>query len=38
VKQGHVEEEPAGAVEWVAGGGEMGALIRAKDWNDTPIG
>jgi len=24
--------------EWLAGGGEMGELIRAKDWSATPIG
>jgi hypothetical protein len=23
---------------WLQGGGEMGALIRAKDWSATPIG
>ena len=26
------------AVAWLAGGGEMGALIRAFDWSRTPIG
>ena len=27
-------ESPA----WLAGGGEMGALTRAKDWSGTPLG
>jgi signal transduction histidine kinase len=27
-----------GDVPWLLGGGEMGALIRAKDWRDTPLG
>jgi signal transduction histidine kinase len=26
------------AAGWLAGGGEMGALIRAFDWSSTPIG
>ena len=26
------------AADWLVGGGEMGALIRAKDWSDTPLG
>ena len=26
------------AADWVVGGGEMGALIRAKRWADTPLG
>lgn len=28
----------SGALDFIAGGGEMGALIRAKDWSQTPIG
>ena len=26
------------AADWLVGGGEMGALIRAKDWSSTPLG
>src|ERR1041384_6397854 len=26
------------AADWVVGGGEMGSLIRAKHWADTPLG
>ena len=26
------------AVAWLAGGGEMGALMRAFDWSTTPLG
>ncbi len=26
------------ALEFLAGGGEMGALIRTKDWSQTPLG
>ena len=26
------------AADWVVGGGEMGSLIRAKPWADTPLG
>ena len=26
------------AADWLVGGGEMGALIRAKDWAATPLG
>jgi signal transduction histidine kinase len=25
-------------LEWLAGGGEMGALIRSMDWSKTPLG
>ena len=28
----------AGAAEWLVGGGEMGALMRALDWSRTPLG
>ncbi len=31
---GNVSKSPA----WPAGGGEMGARMRAKDWNATPLG
>src|SRR6185437_11049616 len=26
------------AADWLVGGGEMGALIRAKKWSSTPLG
>ncbi|HSA54195.1 MAG TPA: ATP-binding protein [Gemmatimonadaceae bacterium] len=26
------------AFDWLVGGGELGALIRAKDWSTTPLG
>src|SRR6185503_10856140 len=26
------------AADWLVGGGELGALIRAKDWGSTPLG
>jgi len=26
------------AADWLVGGGELGALIRAKDWGATPLG
>ena len=26
------------AVDWLVGGGEMGKLVRAKDWTSTPLG
>src|SRR6185503_5913481 len=26
------------AADWLVGGGEMGALIRAHDWSRTPLG
>ncbi len=26
------------AADWLVGGGELGALIRAKDWGTTPLG
>ena len=29
---------PVGSYEFLVGGGEMGALIRSKDWADTPLG
>ncbi len=25
-------------IQFISGGGEMGALIRAKDWSETPVG
>src|SRR5690348_8928959 len=25
-------------VEWLFGGGEMGKVVRAKDWSSTPLG
>ncbi|WP_165423064.1 ATP-binding protein [Ktedonosporobacter rubrisoli] len=30
--------QPASALDFLAGGGEMGELIRAKDWSQTPLG
>jgi hypothetical protein len=30
-------EAPA-SLPFLEGGGEMGALIRAKDWSSTPLG
>jgi len=24
--------------DWLSGGGEMGRLIRSKDWSNTPLG
>lgn len=32
------EFEHSPTADFLAGGGEMGALIRAKDWSDTPLG
>ncbi|HEU0203728.1 MAG TPA: PAS domain-containing protein, partial [Burkholderiaceae bacterium] len=29
---------PPAAADWLVGGGEMGAIIRAKDWSSTPLG
>ena len=34
----HSVGQPAATGEWLVGGGEMGALIRAKDWSETSIG
>ena len=31
-------EKPGAALAFLAGGGEMGALIRAHDWSSTPLG
>src|SRR3954467_15155316 len=28
----------ASRMDWLAGGGEMGALIRSMDWSQTPLG
>lgn len=25
------------ALDWLPGGGEMGALIRSRDWSKTPL-
>ena len=38
VAQGQSEDLLAAGTSWIAGGGEMGALIRAFDWSQTPIG
>jgi len=32
-----VDKKAAGA-DWLAGGGEMGSLVRSKDWSQTPLG
>src|SRR5687767_2589566 len=32
------DERIAPASDWLAGGGEMGALMRGKDWAATPLG
>jgi len=32
------EHVPNNSVAFLAGGGEMGALMRAKDWSGTPLG
>ena len=34
----HGSAEAAAAPDWLAGGGEMGALMRTKDWAATPLG
>jgi hypothetical protein len=31
-------EGPNSALDFLAGGGEMGALMRSVDWNTTPLG
>jgi signal transduction histidine kinase len=31
-------EAPRAGSDWLIGGGEMGQLIRAKDWSQTPLG
>ncbi len=31
-------EQKKSGHDFLAGGGEMGALMRAKDWSDTPLG
>ena len=30
--------EPSGSASFLAGGGEMGSLLRAFDWNNSPLG
>jgi hypothetical protein len=30
--------QPPASRSWLVGGGEMGALIREKDWSATPLG
>ncbi len=29
---------PSDELNWLSGGGEMGALIRSMDWSSTPLG
>lgn len=31
-------EAPRAGSDWLIGGGEMGKLIRSKDWSQTPLG
>ena len=31
-------DRDAGLLQFLQGGGELGALIRAKDWSTTPLG
>ncbi len=31
-------DKEAPAADWLAGGGEMGSLVRSKDWSQTPLG
>src|SRR5262245_12748128 len=33
-----IDEEEAQAEDWLAGGGEMGELVRETDWSKTKIG
>lgn len=33
-----IEQPRPLAADWLVGGGELGALIRAKDWGATPLG
>jgi hypothetical protein len=33
----HIQADPT-VEHWLSGGGEMGAMIRALDWSQTPIG
>src|SRR5215510_2062766 len=33
----HIQADPT-VKHWLSGGGEMGAMIRALDWSQTPIG
>lgn len=33
-----MQNPPPLAADWLVGGGELGALIRAKDWGTTPLG
>jgi signal transduction histidine kinase/DNA-binding response OmpR family regulator len=37
-QRSHEIDSAADGVSWITGGGEMGALIRAFDWSQTPIG
>jgi PAS domain S-box-containing protein len=32
------EDELAGTIPWLVGGGAMGAMMRSKDWQGTPLG
>jgi PAS domain S-box-containing protein len=31
-------EEPHAEAQWLSGGGELGQLIRERDWSQTPLG
>src|SRR5688572_660103 len=34
----HASSEEVKTGDWLAGGGEMGGLIRSFDWSQTPLG
>ena len=37
-KAASVQMSPSDELNWLSGGGEMGALIRSMDWSSTPLG
>src|ERR1051325_9235961 len=38
MEESHNEDEPRAPDNFLSGGGEMGALMRACDWSKTPLG
>src|ERR1044072_974127 len=38
MEESHNEDEPRAPDNFLSGGGEMGALMRAVDWSKTPLG
>lgn len=38
MKREEVSERATAGIDFLQGGGELGALIRAKDWSKTPLG